>query len=41
VQLRGDHGARPILERHRAEIELLECDDPGILVDIDTPADLR
>ncbi len=41
LELKGDHGARPVLERHRDEIELLECDDPGILVDIDTPADLR
>ena len=39
-QLTGDEGARAILKRHADEIKLLECDDAGILADIDTPADL-
>jgi molybdenum cofactor cytidylyltransferase len=39
-QLTGDEGARAILKRHADQIELLECNDPGVLVDIDTPQDL-
>ena len=38
--LHGDEGARSILKRYPKEIVLLECDDSGILADIDTPADL-
>ena len=34
--LTGDEGARSVLRRHVEEMELLECDDPGILQDIDT-----
>jgi len=41
LQLRGDTGARAILERHRAEIVRIECDDPGVLFDVDTREDLR
>lgn len=40
-QLTGDEGARAILNRHADQIKLLECSDPGILADIDTPQDLR
>lgn len=36
----GDEGARSIVSRHRQAVKLLECDDPGVLRDIDTPADL-
>jgi molybdenum cofactor cytidylyltransferase len=39
-QLTGDEGARAILKRHADQIMLLECNDPGILNDIDTPEDL-
>jgi len=39
-QLTGDEGARAILKRHADQVKLLECDDAGILADIDTPADL-
>jgi molybdenum cofactor cytidylyltransferase len=39
--LRGDEGARSILKRHQSEIYMLECDDAGILADIDTPSDLK
>lgn len=39
-QLTGDEGARAILKRHADQIELLECNDPGVLADIDTPQDL-
>ena len=38
--LHGDEGARSILKRYPQEIIFLECDDSGILADIDTPADL-
>lgn len=38
--LHGDEGARSILKRYPEKITLLACDDPGILTDIDTPADL-
>ncbi|MDI1360946.1 nucleotidyltransferase family protein [Methylotenera sp.] len=38
--LHGDEGARSILKRYPEEIIFLECDDSGILTDIDTPADL-
>lgn len=38
--LSGDEGARAILKRHADQMSLLECDDPGILTDIDTPQDL-
>lgn len=36
----GDQGARDVLRTHQAEISRFECQDPGILKDIDTPADL-
>lgn len=39
-QLTGDEGARSILKRYADQIRLLECSDPGILADIDTPEDL-
>jgi molybdenum cofactor cytidylyltransferase len=38
--LHGDEGARAIIKRYPNELELLQCDDAGILADIDTPADL-
>ena len=38
--LHGDEGARSILKRYPEEVVFLECDDSGILADIDTPADL-
>jgi molybdenum cofactor cytidylyltransferase len=38
--LRGDCGARAVLERYSSEVERLEVDDPGILRDIDTLEDL-
>lgn len=38
--LHGDEGARSILKRHLEEITFLECNDSGILVDIDAPEDL-
>jgi molybdenum cofactor cytidylyltransferase len=38
IALQGDEGARRLLMRYAAEP--VEVDDPGVLVDIDTPADL-
>lgn len=40
LALRGDRGARDLLARHAAQLVSLPVDDPGILVDIDTPADI-
>ena len=40
VQLEGDIGARVLFERHKNQLETISVDDPGILRDIDTPADL-
>lgn len=41
LALRGDTGAREILARHSALLKSLDVDDPGILADVDTPADVR
>lgn len=38
--LSDDAGARSLLERHRDGLVLQEVGDPGILADVDTPADL-
>ena len=38
--LTGDLGARGILERNAAELRAVDVDDPGILADVDRPADL-
>ena len=38
--LRGDAGARALLKQNAGLIELIEADDPGVVRDIDTPADL-
>ncbi len=40
LALDGDQGARAVVERHRDAVRLFECDDPGILLDIDRKADL-
>ena len=38
--LTGDSGARSVLESQRDAVVLLDCDDPGVLYDIDRKADL-
>jgi molybdenum cofactor cytidylyltransferase len=38
--LTGDSGARAVLERHASEIQLVDCDDPGVALDVDARADL-
>jgi molybdenum cofactor cytidylyltransferase len=40
LALDGDQGARAVVERHRDAVKLFECDDPGILLDIDRKDDL-
>ena len=40
LALQGDAGARDIIKRDAALMQLIEVDDPGVLRDIDTPADL-
>jgi molybdenum cofactor cytidylyltransferase len=40
LALDGDQGARAVLERHRDAVKLIECDDPGVLYDIDRKSDL-
>jgi molybdenum cofactor cytidylyltransferase len=37
---RGDQGAKWLLEAHASAIEEIEISDPGIIMDIDRPADL-
>jgi len=37
--LEGDEGARSVVKRHAREVEIIDCDDPGILRDIDVPGD--
>ncbi|MCB5190831.1 nucleotidyltransferase family protein [Methylobacillus arboreus] len=39
--LTGDEGARSVLRRHVEDIQLMECDDPGILQDFDTWEELQ
>ncbi len=41
ARLDGDRGARDLLRLHSDRLRLVPCDDPGVLRDIDTPADLR
>ena len=41
LTLQGDEGARSVIGRHPHDLEIVDCDDRGILRDIDTPADLE
>jgi molybdenum cofactor cytidylyltransferase len=40
VKLDGDYGARSILEQYPPQIHYIDVNDPGILLDVDIPADL-
>lgn len=40
MALAGDRGARELLAHHREQVQLFEVNDPGVIRDIDTPADL-
>ena len=41
LALTGDLGARDIIRRHAPQVKLIDTDDPGILVDVDTPDQLQ
>ena len=41
IDLKGDNGARRLLERDQASVVEIKVDDAGILADIDSPGDLR
>ena len=41
LKLQGDEGARSVIARHPGELETVDCDDRGILRDIDTLEDLE
>ncbi|HEX9452480.1 MAG TPA: nucleotidyltransferase family protein [Burkholderiales bacterium] len=41
LNLQGDEGARSVIGRHPGDLEIVECDDRGILRDIDSPDDLE
>jgi molybdenum cofactor cytidylyltransferase len=38
--LSGDAGAKPVLQQHPEAVRIVELNEPGVLQDIDTPADL-
>jgi len=40
MALSGDSGARAVLECHKEKIRLIDCDDPGVLHDIDRRTDV-
>ena len=40
MALDGDTGARAVLERRASDVQLIACDDPGVLYDIDRKSDL-
>ena len=40
MKLTGDTGAKAVVQRHRDATRLLECDDPGVVLDIDVKDDL-
>jgi molybdenum cofactor cytidylyltransferase len=41
MSLRGDIGARALMERYKAYISYIETQDPGVVLDIDTKEDLE
>lgn len=41
LHLRGDLGARRLLETNADQVMCIAVDDPGILIDVDTPADIK
>lgn len=40
MDLNGDAGAKAVIQAHRRRLQTVECNDPGVIQDIDTPADL-
>ncbi|MEX0960049.1 MAG: nucleotidyltransferase family protein [Burkholderiales bacterium] len=41
LALSGDEGARAVVKAHAADVVEVECEDPGILRDIDTRTDIE
>ena len=41
LALAGDEGARRVIVAHKEQLLRIDCDDPGILADIDVPDDVR
>ena len=41
LALSGDAGARSVIERHGDALVLIDCDDPGVAIDIDRRTDLE
>ena len=41
LMLQGDEGARAVIAKHRAQLRLIACDDPGVVYDIDSRSDLN
>lgn len=39
--LSGDEGARSVIVANRALLQRIECDDPGVVADVDLPIDLE
>jgi molybdenum cofactor cytidylyltransferase len=39
MRIRGDKGAKSVVERHRGSLREVPVEDRGVLVDIDTPSD--
>ena len=37
LRLAGDQGARAVIAAHAERVDVLECDDPGVIRDADTP----
>ncbi len=40
IALNGDLGAKNLLKKYSSQIQYIDCNDPGILRDIDVPSDL-
>jgi len=41
LAVRGDRGAREIIEQHAKQIERVACDDPAVVQDVDTLEDFE
>lgn len=39
--LHGDFGAKAVIQTHLQQLRLIDCGDPGVLRDVDTPDDLK
>ena len=39
--LSGDEGAKAVIQAYLEQLQLIDCDDPGVLRDIDRPEDLN